>query len=81
MDALTLFNQIKDNEEILLSRKGYSRTINTEKVVVFRNTIRKQSLYGDIIEWLRDNYPEYRSLWNDVARLLIGDYVIQNSIL
>lgn len=44
----------------------------------------RQLLYGDVLDWIRDNHPELRNNDYDddfAAHYIIGAYVIQNAIL
>lgn len=76
MTAMELFGKVKN--EIYLGDKGHTRIVKHNATTIINNG---QTLYGDVIDWLRDYYPNERSIWDETARLLIGDYVIVNSVL
>ena len=76
MTAKELFNKVKN--EIYLGNKGRTKIVKHKTTTIINSG---QTLYGDIIDWLRDYYPNERPIWDETAMLLIGDYVIINSIL
>lgn len=77
MSAKELFEVAK--KDLHLDRMGKQKVITKKKTIIFNcNT---QTMYGDILDWFRDYYPDERPVWDDAARLLIGDWVIHNSIL
>lgn len=76
MTAKELFNKVKN--EIYLGNKGRTKIVKRKTTTIINSG---QTLYGDIIDWLRDYYPNERPIWDETAMLLIGDYVIINSIL
>lgn len=44
----------------------------------------RQTLYGDILDWLRDYHGELRNKEHEddfVAKLIIGEYVTMNKLL
>jgi hypothetical protein len=42
-----------------------------------------QSLYGDVLDWLRDEHNDIYHLKSSelLARLIIGEYVVKNRLL
>lgn len=80
MTANDLYLAMKDT--FPFNRKG-KKKYQTKKgdIVITTSTWEGQKLYGDIIDWMRDYYSDARSVWDEAARLLIGDYVIKHSIL
>jgi len=76
MTAKELFEKVKG--ELSLLNKGRTKVYGKKRTIIINSG---QTMYGDIIDWLRDYYPDERAIWDDTARLLIGDFVITNSIL
>lgn len=77
MSARELFEKVKN--EINLERHGKLKVYSRKKLTIFNTG--SETLYGYIIDYFRDYYSNERPVWDDAARLLIGDFVISNSIL
>lgn len=77
MSARELFEKVK--KDVNLSVWGKTKIITRKKTIIFNTS--GQTLYGYLIDYFRDYYPSERPVWDDAAKLLIGDYVIVNSIL
>lgn len=80
MTATDLYLAMRDT--FPFGKKG-KRKYKTKKgdVVITSSSWEGQTLYGDITDWMRDYYSDCREVWDEAARLLIGDYVIKNSLL
>lgn len=70
IDLLAIFNEIKDLD--IWHNKGLNNPRESER----------QYLYGDVSDWIRDYYS-YLSLEEReiLAKLIIGNFVIQNRLL
>lgn len=77
MTAKELYDRIKD--EIPFNKFGKDRTIRHGKFIS-QMEAEGQTMYGDILDWLRDYYPDYRKIHSDTAKMLIGHYVVVNSL-
>lgn len=77
MTAKELYEKVK--KDVNLSVWGKTKIITRKKTTIFNTG--GQTLYGYLIDYFRDYYPSERPVWDDAAKLLIGDYVIVNSIL
>ena len=67
--AIELFNSMKENIP-LICRKWQMKKGH-------------QSLYGDVLDWLRDEHNDIYHLKSSelLARLIIGEYVVKNRLL
>lgn len=77
MTAKELFEKVKD--EIRLDCVGLPKMVTKKRTTILNTG--GETMYGYIISWLKDYYSNERSIWDDTARLLIGDFVIHNSLL
>ena len=83
MSILDIFKDIKEKYPNLCDRRGMPRIKNDKKLnVSYNHDGLHQFLYGDVCDWIRDYYTELSLEERDLlAHLIIGDFVIKNTLL